>query len=116
MDNEVVTSIKDALRSRNGVDCDNLTAEDLYDAGCVYFVAPLPKDFQKRVQYLGDLLAQMALNHPVKDDQLRMVLRSIATAFSYLLNSTSYQEGTLRNFDAVEISQKLSPCHLEKHL
>jgi hypothetical protein len=38
---------------------------------------------------------------------LRLELRSIATAFSYLLNSTSFMEDEYKKFDREEIDRKL---------
>jgi hypothetical protein len=104
---EEAERIKENIRCRQGMYLSDLTPEALDEAECMYIVAPLPDDFNARTQYLGDLLAQMCMNHKVTDDRLRMFLRAIATAFSYLLNSSSYQDGKLHSFDATELANKL---------
>ena len=111
MNHDKVTAIQDAISNRNGIDVDDLTAEDLHDAECMYFVAPLPSDFKKRVQFLGDLLAQMTMNNniDIKDDRLRLMLRTVSTTFSYLLNSSSFQDGVLHSYDASEVAKRLRP-------
>jgi hypothetical protein len=85
----------------------DLTEELLDEAGCMRLVAPLPEDFDDRVRYLGDVLAQMCMNQKVKDDRLCMFLRSMASALSYLLNSSSYRDGELHDYDAAALAGKL---------
>jgi hypothetical protein len=101
--------IKHAIRERRGMYLSELTPEALSDAECMFTVAPLPDDYDSRLRYLGDLLAQMALNHKVADAKLKLHLCSIAAAFSYLLNSSSYRDGELHGFDADELARKLRP-------
>jgi hypothetical protein len=81
--------------------------EILREAGCLDRVCVLPKDFNDRVQYLGNMLVQMLTKTP-KEDELRATTGSIAQTLSYLLNSSSWQDGTLHWFDRDEVCRKLS--------
>ncbi len=90
-----------------GVYLDNLSIELLKEAECWPEVAVLPEDFKKRIKYLGNMLVQMCFVYKTKDDMIRLDLRSIATALSYLLNSTSFDNDEYKKFDREEIDRKL---------
>ena len=57
---------------------------------------------------LKQKISSMQVNNaPIKDDRLRLDLRSISSALSYLINSTSFREGEYFNFDKVNINKRL---------
>ena len=101
--------LQESIRKRQGVFPDQVDIGLLREAGCMMYVAPLPDDYGERLHYLGDLLSQMGMNHSVEDPKLHAALRSIATAFSYLINSSSYSDGVLHSYDAGELRRKLRP-------
>ena len=73
----------------------------------VFFL--VAKDFKQRVRYFGNVLVQMALREPFqKDDRLMVEIRVLTQALSYLLNSSSFEDGKLHDFDKKEIDRKLS--------
>lgn len=72
-------------------------------------VCVLPKDFMERVSYIGNLLSQMTMDSKgIKDDQLRLVAGKLCQAVSYMLNSCSWRDGELHDFDYEELRRKLS--------
>lgn len=99
--------IREGLKVFRGFYLDELTQGALTAAGCSPYVAALPADFDARVRYLGNMLAQMCMAVPRKNERLKLELRTIACALSYLLNSTSFQTGEYHDFDKTEISRKL---------
>jgi hypothetical protein len=98
--------IKYSLERRVSVPPDQLTSESLRNAGCLDRVCLLPENFNERASYLGDVLVQMLTRAP-KDDNLRAFVGKLTLSLSYMLNSTSWQEGELFDFDVAEIKRKL---------
>lgn len=100
--------IKDAMDNRRGMQLEELTKEALREAGCMDVVMAIPADFKERTSYFGNLLAQMTMdNKGVKDDRLRLVVGQLCQSLSYMMNSCSWQEGELHDFDLDEIRRKL---------
>jgi len=95
------------IEKHHGVYLNEISDESLEEADLFPWVAVLPKNFKSKVRYLGNILAQMCLKHETKDDMLRLELRSIATALSYLLNSVSFDDDEYKKFDREEIDRKL---------
>ena len=56
-----------------------------------------------------DVLVQSVNTESVKDDRLRLVVGRLCHAMSYMINSCSWHEGELHDFDYREIQSKLSP-------
>jgi hypothetical protein len=98
--------IKYAMDNRHGVYPDQLTREALREAGCSELVCILPNDFNERVSYLGNTLTQMLTRSP-KDDRLRATVGQLCQALSYMLNSRSWLDGELHDFDYMELQTKL---------
>ena len=98
--------LKVAHQDRRGVYPIELSADAMREAGFIEYVMLMPLDFNERVQYLGNMLAQMAPNS-VKDDRLRFVAGRLCASLSYLLNSASFREGQLHDFDLREIQSRL---------
>ena len=98
--------IKQAMEDRRGVYPDQLTRKELHEAGCSELVCILPSDFNERISYLGNTLTQMLTRSP-KDDRLRATVGQLCQALSYMLNSCSWQEGELHDFDYQELQAKL---------
>jgi len=48
-----------------------------------------------------------SLTRSPQDDRLRSTVGQLAQALSYMLNSTSWQDGELHEFDLGEIKRKL---------
>lgn len=65
------------------------------------------KDHKERVRQWGNDLVQMACRSDRLDERLTMELRSITQALSHLLNSQSYADGKLYDFDKNTIDRKL---------
>ena len=86
---------------------DEISEELLAEAGLASTVMVLPKDFGDRIKYIGDLFVQMCFGFKSKDTMLKLELTSIATALSYLLNSTSFIKDQYMDFDKTEINRKL---------
>ena len=100
--------IKQAMQNRRGLHLEELTTEALREAGCMDVVMAIPKDFMERTSYIGNLLAQMTMdNKGVKDDRLRLVVGQLCQALSYMMNSCSWREGELHDFDLMELQSKL---------
>ena len=104
MDPEEIAS---KIENRLGVYPDQITREDLRAAGCSELVCLLPNDFNERVRHLGNVLVQMLTRHQV-DDGLRSTVGTISQALSYILNSTSWDRGELKDFDYDEVCRKLN--------
>ena len=100
--------IKQAMQNRRGLHLEELTIEALREAGCMDVVMAIPKDFMERTSYIGNLLAQMTMDSKgVKDDRLRLVVGQLCQALSYMMNSCSWREGELHDFDYQELQSKL---------
>lgn len=65
------------------------------------------KKSKERVRQWGDDLVQMACNATIQDDRLRAEVRSMTQALSHLLNSQSYEDGVLHDYDKKTIDCKL---------
>lgn len=94
------------MDNRRGVYPDQITREELRKAGCSEMVSVLPNDFNERISYLGNTLVQMLTRSP-KDDRLRATVGKLTRALSYMLNSCSWREGELHDFDLEELRRKL---------
>ena len=91
----------------SGVYPEQLDYEEMIKAGLLGFVTILPKDHKKRIRHFGDQLVQMCYNTETEDPFLKVELLTLATTLSYLLNSTSFENGVYHRFDKDEISRKL---------
>ena len=99
--------IKLQIERRVGIPPEELSAANLEEAGCLRVVCVLPKQLNERASYLADSLVQMICRYP-KDDQLRATVGQLCQALSYMMNSTSWREGKLHDFDQQELKRKLS--------
>ena len=104
-----VEEIRYSVEHRRTIEPEGITEENLRNAGCLERVAVLPKDYKERMSYLADLLVQSVNSQSVKDDRLRLMVGRLCHAYSYMLNSCSWHEGELHDFDYREIQSKLSP-------
>ena len=102
-----VESIRYALENRTAILPVEVDEKSLREAGCWDHVCVLPDQFDDRVRYLGDALVQSLTRSP-KDDNLRLLVGTLCQSLSYVLNSTSWQDGELHDFDLDEIRRKLS--------
>lgn len=100
--------IKDALQRRVTVEPEEITKDDLRKADCLERVAVLPIDLHERMSYLADVLVQTINTRSVKDDRLRSTVGALCHALSYMMNSCSWQEGELHDFDYLELQRKLA--------
>ena len=100
--------IKDALQRRVTVEPEGITQDGLRKADCLGRVAVLPVEFNERMSYLADVLVQSINNRSVKDDRLRSTVGTLCHALSYMMNSCSWQEGELHDFDYLELQRKLA--------
>ena len=98
--------IKSRMDSHASFALDELTEAALREAGCLERVAVLPEQFNERVRCLGNLLVQMLTKTP-EDGQLRGMVGTLAQSLSYMLNSASWRDGVLHDFDAHELKRKL---------
>jgi len=102
-----VEELKNAVERRVGVLPDNLTEASLREAGLQGRVFLLPEGFNERARYMADVLVQMlGIGSPVEGD-LRMASGVLCQALSYLVNSSSWRDGELHNFDLDEIRRKV---------
>jgi hypothetical protein len=105
---EIVNNIKYAIENKRGLHPSAITEDGLKQAGCMEVVCAMPNDFMERVSFLGDMLSQMTMSSKgIKDDRLRLVAGHLCQAFSYMLNSCSWREGELHDFDYEELRRKL---------
>lgn len=100
------SKIRYAIEHRTGVKPDELSSADLLAAGCWDHVYVLPDNYNDRVRNIGDVLVQMLTRKPA-DGRLRMVVGQLCQALSYMLNSTSWRDGELHDFDLDTLKQKL---------
>ena len=98
--------IKRALSERIMIGPHEIDESSLVEAGCLNGVCVLSANYNERVSYLGDLLVQMVNRNP-KDDVLRRTVGQLCRALSYTLNSTSWREDRMYDFDLDEIKRKL---------
>jgi len=100
--------IKYSVENRLGVSPDEITAASLRNAGLKGQVFLLPENFNERASYMADVLVQMlGVGSPVKGD-LRAVSGILCQALSYLVNSSSWRDGELHDFDFAEVRRKVS--------
>lgn len=100
--------VKYVLQNRTTVEPYLLTAEVLKEAGCLERVCVLPIEYKERMSYLADVLVQsLSRSSNVKDDRLRATIGQLSQALSYMMNSCSWQEGQLHDFDYEELQRKL---------
>lgn len=98
--------IKYSVENRSAVLPEQVTSAELRAAGYSERVCILPGDFNERASYLGDVLVQMLTRSPA-DDNLRATVGKLTMALSYMLNSCSWREGVLHDFDLDELKRKL---------
>lgn len=104
-----VDEIKHAMENRHSVHPDQVDAASLRAAGCKDRVFLLPEGFNERASYMADVLVQMlGIGSPITGD-LRFASGVICQSLSYLVNSASWRDGELHDFDRNNISRKLSP-------
>lgn len=103
-----MSDIRYAMQNRQTVSPDDLTAAKLRSVGCMSGVCVLPEPFNERASYLADILVQMVARKP-KDDDLRFVVGRLCQTLGYTLNSASWREGELHDFDLQEVRRKLQP-------
>ncbi|MCA9265371.1 MAG: hypothetical protein KDA60_16035 [Planctomycetales bacterium] len=101
-----VEDIKYALEKRIGLPPGDLDAVSLREAGCMDRVCVLPENINERLSYLADVLVQAVTRQP-KDDQLRFVVGRLCQSLSYVMNSASWRDGVLHDFDRAEVERKL---------
>lgn len=101
-----IDEIKYAMENRLSLPPDQVDEASLRAAGCMGRVFLLPEPFNERASYMGDVLVQMVTRKP-KDDDLRFVVGQLCQALSYTLNSTSWRDGKLHDFDLDEIRRKV---------
>lgn len=70
-------------------------------------VCVLPEQFNERMSYLADVLVQSIRSTSVKDDRLRSTIGQLSQALSYMMNSASWRDGELHEFDEIELQSKL---------
>lgn len=97
-------TIKYALKNRSALGLHEVDTESLREAGCWDKILVLPEPLNERLTYLGDALVQSV---KPKDDKLRFVMGRLCQSLSYMLNSASWREGELHEFDLDEIKRKL---------
>ncbi len=114
---EEIEMLKDAVKDHNGLYISQLSELDekcFKEAGVDRIVALLPLDKNERLRYLGNILVQLIFNNKdFKEKRLGFYLGQQAQALSYLLNSFSFRNGEIEEFDKFEISNKLK--HLIKN-
>ena len=102
-----VGELKYAVEKRIGVSPDEISEARLRDAGLLGRVFLLPEPLNERARYMADVLVQMlGMGSPVKGD-LRMASGVLCQALSYLMNSSSWRDGELHDFDLDEIRRKV---------
>jgi len=102
-----VEEIKDAVKNRTSLPPDQVDEASLRAAGCQARVFLLPEGFNERASYMADVLVQMlGIGSPVKGN-LRFTSGVICQALSYLVNSKSWRDGELHEFDIDEIRRKV---------
>lgn len=102
-----VEEIKYAIENRIGLPPDMVDSASLREAGCQERVFLLPEPFNERARYMANVLVQMlGTGSPVKGE-LRAVSGVLCQALSYLVNSTSWREGKIYDFDLQEVKRKV---------
>jgi len=95
-----------AMKERIPVPPEHLSGAILREAGCLDKVCVVPGEFNERVSYLANVLVQMLTKKP-DDDQLRATVSQLCQALSYMMNSASWRDGELHDFDRLELQLKL---------
>ena len=98
--------LKSLMEERVGIPIESLTPALLREAGCMERVAVLPENYNDRIRYLGNLLVQMITSAKC-DDRLKSRVGHLSQSMSYLLNSQSWSDGKLYDFDSDELKRKL---------
>ena len=107
--------IEESIAANEGFWPDDETSNALRDAGCMYTVAAIPKDFHTRLKYFGNMFAQMCCAYKSKDEKLPITLKILANAISYFLNSSSFSDEQYHSYDQAEIGQRMSRlCRCER--
>lgn len=99
--------IRYAMESRASVDPDEITKDELRAAGCLNRVCVVLDNFNERVSYLGGVLVQMLCGAKNYDYRLRSTVGKLCQSLSYILNSSSWKDGELYDFDLDELRRKL---------
>lgn len=100
-------AIREAMESNQGVWPESIDAETLKEAGCMYTVAIMPKDYHARLRYMGNLLVQMACSFKCEDSRISITLKLLTSTLSYLINSTSFDDCKYHAFDRQEIDRRM---------
>ena len=98
--------IRYAMQQKATVSPDEISGASLRDAGCLDRVCVLPEQFNERVRYLANVLVRMLTRKP-EDDQLRATVGQLCQSLSYMMNSASWRDGELHDFDLLELQMKL---------
>ena len=106
--------IRYAMQKRVSISPDQLIGATLREAGCMDRVCVLPEQFDERVSYLADVLVQMVTRKPV-DDKLRSTVGQLCQSLSYMMNSASWRDGELHDFDLLELKLKLGRFVKDSH-
>lgn len=99
-------SLKEVNEHQKEIEADGLWHDRLF---------LLPADTKERMQMLGNLFVGMMRNlyscpyssAVPMNDAMRIELKSLATTLSYLMNSSSFRDGVLHDFDRLEIDTRL---------
>ena len=102
MDSE---TLKHLVQKRTTFELSQLNTKLLLEAECWERVLVVPNNFCDRTSYLADVLVQMVCRP--KDDDLRYVVGQLTQSLCYLLNSASWREDKMHDFDLNEIRRKL---------
>lgn len=102
MDGEL---LKHLVQKRTTFELQELTTSLLLEADCWERVLVVPNNFCDRTSYLADVLVQMV--RKPKNDNLRHVVGQLTQSLCYLLNSASWREDEMHDFDLNEIRRKL---------
>ncbi len=99
------TILKECVVERVPINPEELTQSMLREADCLDRVMALPKDLRTRLAYLANTLAQVATRE--QDQALKITVGVLAQSLCYIMNSASWSEGELKDFDLLEIQRKL---------
>ena len=101
-----VEELKRRVDGRTTFELSELSEDLLREADCWDRVLVVPNANSERVSYIADALVQMVTNIP-KNDNLRYVVDQLTQSLCYLMNSASWREDELHDFDLAEIRSKL---------
>ncbi len=99
--------IRSRMERHAGFYPQTLTDKALREAGCMSTVCALPEDINERARFLANVLVQM-MGMPKTDDTLKPIVGQLCQALSYMVNSASWRDGELHEFDRLELKRKLA--------